>query len=220
MFCCYLHQGTWYYTLLLFLRITTGYSAISSWSRAASMADRVSLHSAIVHVSDVPNLQYPLYFVFSDLKQYCQWESFNATCERDEVILMVSAKYGRMRYGGCVKENHGHIGCSADVISHLDRTCSGRQSCVMSIPDAELHQVHACPNELMAYLEAKYTCVKGTYHDDVIKWKHIPRYWPFVRPVPGEFPSQRPVTRSFDIFFDLHLNKWLIKQFWGWWFET
>ena len=26
-------------------------------------------------------------------------------------------------------------------------------------------------------------------------------------PVTGEFPSQRPVTRSFDIFFDLHLKK-------------
>ena len=21
----------------------------------------------------------------------------------------------------------------------------------------------------------------GLYHDDVIKWKHFPRYWPFVR---------------------------------------
>ena len=40
-------------------------------------------------------------------------------------------------------------------------------------------------------------------HDDVIKWKHFPRYWPFVRGVPGEFPAQRPVTRSFDVFFDL-----------------
>ena len=36
----------------------------------------------------------------------------------------------------------------------------------------------------------------------------------------GEFPSQRPVTRSFDVFFDMHLNKWLSKQSWGWWFET
>ena len=25
-------------------------------------------------------------------------------------------------------------------------------------------------------------------------------------PVPGEFPTQRPVTRSFDVFFDLRLN--------------
>ena len=39
-------------------------------------------------------------------------------------------------------------------------------------------------------------------------------------PVPGEFPAQRPVTRNFDVFFDLRLNKWLSKQSWGWWFET
>ena len=37
---------------------------------------------------------------------------------------------------------------------------------------------------------------------------------------PGDFPTQRPVTRSFDIFFDLRLNKRLSKQPWGWWFET
>ena len=39
-------------------------------------------------------------------------------------------------------------------------------------------------------------------------------------PVHGEFPTQRPVTRSFDVFFDLRLNKRLSKQPWGWWFET
>ena len=39
-------------------------------------------------------------------------------------------------------------------------------------------------------------------------------------PVPGEFPAQRPVTRNFDVFFDLRPNKLLSKQSWGWWFET
>ena len=39
-------------------------------------------------------------------------------------------------------------------------------------------------------------------------------------PVPGELPAQRPVTRSFDVFFDLRLNKRLSKQSWRWWFET
>ena len=39
-------------------------------------------------------------------------------------------------------------------------------------------------------------------------------------PVTGEFPAQRPVTRSFDAFFDLRLNKRLSKQWRGWWFET
>ena len=37
---------------------------------------------------------------------------------------------------------------------------------------------------------------------------------------PGEFPAQRSVTRSFDIFFDLRPDKRLNKQWWGWWFET
>ena len=61
-----------------------------------------------------------------------------------------------------------------------------------------------------------------TAHDDVIKWKHFPRYWPFVREFTGHrwIPAQRPVTRSCDVFFDLRMNKRLSKQSWGWWFET
>ena len=35
----------------------------------------------------------------------------------------------------------------------------------------------------------------------------------------SEFSAQKPVTQSFDVFFDLCLNKWLRKQWWGWWFE-
>ena len=38
-------------------------------------------------------------------------------------------------------------------------------------------------------------------------------------PVTSEFPAQRQVTRSFDAFFDLRLNKRLSEQLWGWWFE-
>ena len=38
--------------------------------------------------------------------------------------------------------------------------------------------------------------------------------------VPGEFPAQRPMTRSFEVFFDLRLNIRLSKQSWGRWFET
>ena len=39
-------------------------------------------------------------------------------------------------------------------------------------------------------------------------------------PVTGEFPAQRPMIRSFDIFFNLRLNKRLSKQSLWWWFET
>ena len=37
---------------------------------------------------------------------------------------------------------------------------------------------------------------------------------------PGKFPPQRPVTRSFDVSFDLRPKKRLSKQWWGWWFKT
>ena len=50
-------------------------------------------------------------------------------------------------------------------------------------------------------------------HDDVIKWRHFP-------PVNVEFPAQRPVTRSFDVFFDMRLDTRLSKHSRGWWFET
>ena len=39
-------------------------------------------------------------------------------------------------------------------------------------------------------------------------------------PITGEFPSKRPVTQSFDVLFNLHLNKRLSKQSDGRWFET
>ena len=39
-------------------------------------------------------------------------------------------------------------------------------------------------------------------------------------PVTGEFPARRPMTRRFDVFFDLRPNKRLSKQWWGWWLET
>ena len=39
-------------------------------------------------------------------------------------------------------------------------------------------------------------------------------------PVTDEFPSQSPVTQSFDIFFDLRLYKRLSKPSRRWWFEA
>ena len=60
-------------------------------------------------------------------------------------------------------------------------------------------------------------------YGDVIKWKHFPRYWPFVREIHRSlvnFPhKERPVTRSFATFFNLRLYKRFSEQSRGWWFE-
>ena len=60
------------------------------------------------------------------------------------------------------------------------------------------------------------------YHDDVIKWKHFPCYWPFVRGIhrwPVDSVQKMPVMRSSDIFFDLRLSKRISKELRRWWFE-
>ena len=46
-------------------------------------------------------------------------------------------------------------------------------------------------------------------------WDHDDIFSTLLALCAGEFPSQKPVTQSFDAFFDLHLNKWLSKQLWG-----
>ena len=82
---------------------------------------------------------------------------------------------------------------------------------------------------------ASWSCIFMSWRhhdDDVMTLKRFPHSWPLVRestawrcpqiktfsallvlcavnsPVTCDFPRQRPVTRSFDVFFDLRLNKW------------
>ena len=70
-----------------------------------------------------------------------------------------------------------------------------------------------CGNLVSVHFKLTITCrnvlcfATAVDHDDVIKWKYFPRYWPFVRGI-----HRSPVTRSFDVFFDLRLNKRLSKQ--------
>ena len=58
-----------------------------------------------------------------------------------------------------------------------------------------------------------------TSHDDVIKWKHLPRFWPFVRGI-HRSRANSPHKGQWRGALMLHLNKRLRKQWWGWWFET
>ena len=61
-----------------------------------------------------------------------------------------------------------------------------------------------------------------SYHG-VIKWKHFPNYWLFVRGIhrwPVNSPKKRPVMWSLDVFCNLSLKKRLSKQSRRWWFET
>ena len=59
-------------------------------------------------------------------------------------------------------------------------------------------------------------------HGDVIKWKHFRITGLLCGKVTGHrwIPAQKPVTRGFDVLFDLYLDRHLSKQWKRWWFET
>jgi len=93
----------------------------------------------------------------------CHW--------KNEVIVMTSARWGRMKTGRCLDIHPnalaalGHdplfLGCSEDVLSIMDRKCSGRTSCDVRIPDPVLDEIEPCYPDQTRYLETSYTCVKG-----------------------------------------------------------
>ena len=96
--------------------------------------------------------------------------------------------------------------------------------------------VRGCSNSIANGLELLQSCTQpsrypfATHH--VLRsarswWRHqmetfsaLPALCAANSPVTGEFLSQRPVPRSFDVFFDLHPNTQLSKESWGWWLET
>ena len=92
-------------------------------------------------------------------------------------------------------------------------------------------QTTSPPRPRESNFSTKLNCIqlKGHWHWSYdccgIWWRHHMEFFFALlavcagnSPVSGELPAQRPVTRSFDVFFDLRLNKRLSKQSWGWWF--
>ena len=97
------------------------------------------------------------------------------------------------------------------------------------------HQKMTCALITLYIADSVCVCVTGWYSVIIIVgsfplkswWRHQMETFSALlaicagnSQVTGEFPAQRPVTWSFDVFFDLHPNNGLSKQSWGWRFET
>ena len=101
-------------------------------------------------------------FTFAGVREFCEGEAFNGQCSKDEVVIIQSALYGRMRLGRCVQMNMGYLGCEANVKDLADQRCSGKRKCRINVPDTEFEKSRPC-FELKSYLEISYTCVRGVY---------------------------------------------------------
>ena len=97
-------------------------------------------------------------------------------------------------------------------------------SSMLRFEHLRMHSLHSkCQMYSKVWKDQKF-CASGPkgslliliHDDDVVKLNHFSTYLLTLcerhSPVTGGFPSRRPVTRSFDVFFDLHLNKRLTKQ--------
>ena len=93
--------------------------------------------------------------------EVCQFETFNASCPTGEVIVMETARYGRMRDGRCIKKLY-EMGCVRNVIEYADFKCSGKNRCRIQVSDIPVEGgVLPCDLDLTSYLEASYRCVQG-----------------------------------------------------------
>ena len=73
------------------------------------------------------------------------------------------------------------------------------------------------------FIAGRFLWESRIVHDDVIKWKHFPLYWPFVRGIHRSlvnFPHKGQWRWALVFSLICALNKRLSKQSWGWWFET
>ena len=89
-------------------------------------------------------------------------EVFRARCGRDEVVVMRSALYGRMRLNRCISVDMGYLGCRSDVLDLADQRCSGRRQCELRMPYPAFEATRPCL-DLQSFLSADYYCLKGRW---------------------------------------------------------
>ena len=105
----------------------------------------------------------------------------------------------------------------------MSNRCGSESPCSLGvdapkITNANLRGVY--DNDIRPTVKVLHRIVE--WHDDVMKWKHFLRYWPFVRGIHRSrwIPRTKASDAELWYFLDLRLNKRLSKQPWGWWFET
>jgi len=95
--------------------------------------------------------------------EYCLEQQLDTQCGSDEIIVVDTASYGRMRLNRCVHTDYGFIGCGTDVTDVLAGKCSGRRRCRVVNIEALFAASRVCPTDLKSYLEVSFSCIKGLF---------------------------------------------------------
>ena len=121
-------------------------------------------------------------------------------------IKMSSYQYRNSHYGDetILRPSYLHNGISY----------TGKMTSLYWIRAQYLNVIH------LAFLVLKRECSRTWWRHQMETFSALLALCAGNSSVPSEFPTQWPVTRGFDVFFDLRPNKRLSKLSWGWWFET
>ena len=98
---------------------------------------------------------------YVDVSEFCDDESFVAECPRGQMVMIDYALYGRMNKNRCISYDYGFMGCSTDVVRHLDKRCSDRRSCEVGVAKLSRDGAKPCPQDFRHFLMANYTCQEG-----------------------------------------------------------
>jgi len=98
------------------------------------------------------------------VEEYCTSERMNLRCtDRDSVILISKALYGRLHAGRCITSDYAHaLGCYSDVTSYLESVCSGHRDCSMLVATVD-SVAQPCPKDFKSYLEVTHVCAPGQF---------------------------------------------------------
>ena len=103
-------------------------------------------------------------------QEYCQLETFEPRCWKNEVIVIDKAVYGRHQIGKCISakeaafsQESDFFGCFADVLDIVNTKCAGRKHCQIRVPDADLERTRTCLTGVQMFLEVSYRCLEGNF---------------------------------------------------------
>ena len=137
----------------------------------------------------------------------CSWSIACLRCYNNIFILNLTHGFYRLGKDNCKTRREAFKFWDLCLILEIWRWTSNTCSSVLSPPLAEIDPVSLVWEKVMM--------TSSNWN-----FSALLAFCTGNSPVSGEFPAQRPVTRSFNILFYMRLNKRLGKQWWCWWFET
>lgn len=105
-----------------------------------------------------------LYF----LSDTCWPKNYTKKCDWDEVILMKTARLGRLKRKSVCSSLHYDTGCTVNALKDLNLLCSGRRECSFPVSsklsyDRFFEECHVQNKDVMPYLETFSECIRGIH---------------------------------------------------------